>query len=119
MTLKKIKKDLAKLAPTTKDIDTLANLIVSIPPPLVWLTGELALGQLQTISHKTKDPETGEEKDLNPLKRVIDLAPIPIPYDPLGRNYDFGRIEYGSIMRVGWLIINMIYAFGAKRTIGK
>ena len=119
MTLAKIKKDLSKLKPSTKDVEALSNLVISIPPPLIWLTGELILGQAQAISRKTTDRETGEEKEQNPLKRPLDIFPIPNPWDPLGRNFDFGKVEYGSILRLGWLIVNGIYAFGPKRTIGK
>lgn len=119
MSLRKIKKDLDKLKPTSKDIDDLSKLIVAIPPPIVWITGELVLGTLQRKSILTTDPDTGVETERNPLKKPIDIVPIPIPGDPFGRNYDFGKIEQGSILRAAWFVINAIYAFGPKRTIGK
>jgi len=114
---KKIKADIDKLKPAS--LTELSQLIVSIPPPIIWLTGELLLGTIQRKSILTTDPDTGKETERNPLKKVVDIVPIPIPFDPLGRNYDFGKIESGSVLRLAWFIISGVYAFGPKRTIQK
>jgi len=114
---KKLKADIDKLKPAS--LTELSQLIVSIPPPIIWLTGELLLGTIQRKSILTIDQDTGEETERNPLKKAVDLAPIPIPLDPLGRNYDFGKIESGSLLRLAWFLINGVYAFGPKRTIQK
>jgi len=114
---KKIKADIDKLKPAS--LTELSQLIVSVPPPIIWLVGEALLGTIQRKSVITIDQDTGEEIERNPLKKVVDIVPIPIPFDPFGRNYDFGKIESGSIMRLAWFIINGVYAFGPKRTIQK
>jgi len=113
---KKVKADIDKLKPAS--LTELSQLIVSVPPPIIWLTGELILGTIQRKSVITIDPVTNEEVERNPLKKPVDIVPIPIPFDPLGRNYDFGKIESGSILRLAWFIINGVYAFGPKRTVG-
>jgi len=114
---KKIKADIDKLKPAS--LTELSQLIVSIPPPIIWLAGEALLGTIQRKSILTIDQVTGEEIERNPLKKPVDLVPIPNPWDPFGRNFDFGKIESGSLLRLAWFLINGVYAFGPKRTIQK
>lgn len=118
MSLTKIKKDLEKLKPTSKDIEDFSKLVVSIPAPIIWLGGEAVLAGLQSKSMIVTNAE-GEDVEANPMKKPIDILPIPIPNDPFNRTWDLGKIEQGSILRAGWFVMNAIYAFGPKRNIQK
>lgn len=45
------------------------------------------------------------------LKRKIGGINIPVPGDILGRELEIGEMEYGSLLRLAWFLLNGLTAF--------